>query len=75
MFMFGILLKNTMKIFLKYYSLKQCMTNSLQAQHAEWESQGSDGQQGGVQITRNYMIVLIKNSKTLITLQEILKIQ
>lgn len=49
--------------------------NSLQAQHAEWESQGSDGQQGRVQITRNYMIVLIKNSKTLITLQEILKIQ
>lgn len=30
---------------------------------------------GRVQITRNYMIVVIKNSKTLVTLQEILKIQ
>lgn len=29
MFMFGSLLKNTMKIFLKYYSLKQCMTETV----------------------------------------------
>lgn len=29
MFLFGSLLKNTMKIFLKYYNLKQCMTETV----------------------------------------------